>query len=51
MNIDHQEIMERVAVIAPKLAERAIACDDARQVVAENMRVMIDAGMGHSLKG
>jgi len=37
--------MRRVAEIAPKLAERAVACDEARQLVAENMRAMIDAGM------
>ena len=45
MNVDHLEIMRRVAEIAPKLAERAVACDEARQLVAENMRAMIDAGM------
>ena len=45
MNVDHGEIMRRVAEIAPKLAERAVACDEARQVVAENMRAMIAAGM------
>src|SRR2546422_9590503 len=45
MNVDHVEIMRRVAEIAPKLAERAVACDEARQVVAENMRAMIAAGM------
>jgi 3-hydroxy-9,10-secoandrosta-1,3,5(10)-triene-9,17-dione monooxygenase len=37
--------MRRVAAIAPKLAERAIACDEARQVVSDNMRTMIDTGM------
>ncbi|MGE0825996.1 MAG: acyl-CoA dehydrogenase family protein [Candidatus Binatia bacterium] len=45
MNIDHNEILRRVAVIAPQMAQRAVACDEARQVVADNMRAMIDAGM------
>src|SRR6266545_2230689 len=45
MNVDHVEIMRRVAEIAPQMAERAVACDEARQVVAENMRAMIAAGM------
>jgi len=45
MNIDHVEIMRRVAEIAPKLAEYAVASDEARQVVAENMRAMIAAGI------
>ena len=45
MTIAHEDIMRRVADIAPKLAERAAACDEARQVVSENMRAMIDTGM------
>jgi 3-hydroxy-9,10-secoandrosta-1,3,5(10)-triene-9,17-dione monooxygenase len=45
MNVDHQEILRRVADIAPQMAERAVACDEARQVVSENMRAMIDTGM------
>lgn len=45
MTVDHAEIMRRVEAIAPQLAARAVACDDARQVVSENMRAMIDAGM------
>jgi 3-hydroxy-9,10-secoandrosta-1,3,5(10)-triene-9,17-dione monooxygenase len=45
MTVDHVEIMRRVAEIAPKMAERAVACDEARQVVSENMRAMIDTGM------
>ena len=45
MTVDHTEIMRRVGAIAPQLATRAVACDEARQVVAENMRAMIDAGM------
>ena len=35
MTIDHVEIMRRVAEIAPQMAERAVACDEARQVVSE----------------
>lgn len=45
MNIDHAEIMKRATDIAPKLAEHAAACDDARQVVGQNLRLMVDAGM------
>jgi 3-hydroxy-9,10-secoandrosta-1,3,5(10)-triene-9,17-dione monooxygenase len=45
MNVDHEEILRRVADIAPKMAECAVACDEARQVVSENMRAMIDTGM------
>lgn len=45
MNVDHTEILRRVSDIAPKLAARAMASDDARQVDAENMRLMVDAGM------
>ena len=45
MNVDHVEIMRRVAEIAPQMVERAVVCDEARQVVAENMRAMIAAGM------
>ena len=45
MNVDDAEIMRRVKAITPKLAERAVACDQARHVVPENMREMIEAGM------
>ncbi len=45
MNVDHLEIMRRVGEVAPKLAQRALACDQIRQVVPENMRAMIDAGL------
>ena len=42
--IDYDEVMRRVAVIAPELSEHARECDDARQVVPESMRAMVDAG-------
>jgi hypothetical protein len=42
--MDYDEVMRRVAAISPKLAEHARNCDDARQVVPESMRAMIDAG-------
>lgn len=45
MQIDHEEIMRRVAAISPKLAENARACDAARQVVPESMQAMVAAGM------
>jgi 3-hydroxy-9,10-secoandrosta-1,3,5(10)-triene-9,17-dione monooxygenase len=45
MTVDHDEIMRRVAAITPQMATRAVACDEARQVVSENMHAMIDAGM------
>jgi 3-hydroxy-9,10-secoandrosta-1,3,5(10)-triene-9,17-dione monooxygenase len=45
MTVDHTEIMRRVEAIASPMATRAVACDEARQVVAENMRAMIDAGL------
>src|SRR5262245_8724020 len=45
MNVDHVGIMRRVADIAPQMAERAVACDEARQLVSDNMRAMIEAGM------
>jgi len=43
--VDHFEIMRRVRDVAPKLAQRALACDQIRQVASENMRAMIDAGL------
>ena len=45
MNIDHDEIMRRVAAIAPVLARNARACDAARQVVPESIAAMMAAGM------
>lgn len=45
MTVDHAEIMRRVETIAPQMAARAVACDEARQVVSENMRAMVDTGM------
>jgi len=45
MTPDHAEIMRRVADIAPRLADRAVACDTERQVVSESMREMINAGL------
>ena len=45
MDIDHDEIMRRVAEISPILAANANACDAARQVVPESMRAMVAAGM------
>jgi alkylation response protein AidB-like acyl-CoA dehydrogenase len=42
--MDYDEVMRRVAAISPELAEHARNCDDARQVVPESMRAMIDAG-------
>jgi alkylation response protein AidB-like acyl-CoA dehydrogenase len=43
--IDHDEIMRRVAAISPILRANSPKCDQARQVVPESMRAMIDAGM------
>ena len=45
MQIDHDEIMRRVAAISPKLAERSRECDAARQLVPGSMAAMVDAGM------
>jgi alkylation response protein AidB-like acyl-CoA dehydrogenase len=45
MGIDHDEIMRRVAAIAPGLADNARACDAARQVVPESIAAMIAAGL------
>jgi alkylation response protein AidB-like acyl-CoA dehydrogenase len=45
MQIDHDEIMRRVAAISPKLAEHSRECDVARQLVPESMATMVDAGM------
>jgi alkylation response protein AidB-like acyl-CoA dehydrogenase len=45
MNIDHDEIMRRVAVLSPYLAQRSRDCDAARQVVPESVAAMVSAGM------
>ncbi len=45
MNIDHDEVMRRVAAISPALAENARACDAARKLVPESMRLVVDAGL------
>jgi 3-hydroxy-9,10-secoandrosta-1,3,5(10)-triene-9,17-dione monooxygenase len=45
MKIDHDEMMRRVAAISPSLAKNARACDAARELTPESMRIMIDAGM------
>ncbi|HLI82045.1 MAG TPA: hypothetical protein VKV03_18785 [Candidatus Binataceae bacterium] len=45
MEIDHVEVMRRVAEISPALAENARACDAARQLVPESMHLMVDAGL------
>jgi alkylation response protein AidB-like acyl-CoA dehydrogenase len=45
MNIDHDEIMRRVAAISPALEKKARACDAARQLLPESMRLMVDAGL------
>ena len=45
MNIDHNEIMRRVADLSPRLAANAGACERERKVVADSMRAMVSAGM------
>lgn len=45
MQIDHDEIMRRVASISLRLAERARECDAARQLVPVSMAVLVEAGM------
>jgi 3-hydroxy-9,10-secoandrosta-1,3,5(10)-triene-9,17-dione monooxygenase len=45
MNVDHHEIMRRVADLSSPLAANALACDRARRVVPESMRAMVAAGM------
>jgi 3-hydroxy-9,10-secoandrosta-1,3,5(10)-triene-9,17-dione monooxygenase len=44
MNIDRAEVMRRVSEISPALNANARACDAARQVVPESMRLMVDNG-------
>jgi 3-hydroxy-9,10-secoandrosta-1,3,5(10)-triene-9,17-dione monooxygenase len=45
MQIDHDEIMSRVAAISPALAKNARACDAARKLIPESMTTMVAAGM------
>ena len=45
MQIDHGEIMSRVAAISPTLAKNARECDAARKLVTESMATMVAAGM------
>jgi 3-hydroxy-9,10-secoandrosta-1,3,5(10)-triene-9,17-dione monooxygenase len=45
VNVDYPEIMRRVAAIAPRLAENAERCDQARQVIPESMALMVEAGL------
>src|SRR5262249_57949095 len=45
MQIDHSEIMRRVAEISSELTKRSAACDEHRRVVPESMRLMVEAGM------
>jgi 3-hydroxy-9,10-secoandrosta-1,3,5(10)-triene-9,17-dione monooxygenase len=48
MQIDHDEIMRRVAAISPTLAEHARECDVARKLTSESMAAMVKAGMFRS---
>jgi 3-hydroxy-9,10-secoandrosta-1,3,5(10)-triene-9,17-dione monooxygenase len=45
MQIDHDEIMRRAAAISPTLAAHARECDGARELNAESMAAVRDAGM------
>jgi len=45
MQIDHEEIMRRVAAISPKLTEHARECDAARQLVPVSMATLVEAGV------
>jgi len=45
MQIDHDEIMRRVAAISPTLAAHARECDVARKLIPESMAAMVNAGM------
>jgi 3-hydroxy-9,10-secoandrosta-1,3,5(10)-triene-9,17-dione monooxygenase len=45
MEIDHDEIMRRVAAISPVLQRNSRACDIARQVVPESIAAMMHSGM------
>jgi 3-hydroxy-9,10-secoandrosta-1,3,5(10)-triene-9,17-dione monooxygenase len=45
MQIDHDEIMRRVAEISPTLSAHAHECDLARKLTAESMAAMVNAGM------
>lgn len=41
----HEKIMARIEDIGPGLRANASACDEARQVLPESMKAMIDAGL------
>lgn len=43
--VDHDEIMARVAALAPGLAGDALACDTARRVIPSSMAAMVRAGL------
>jgi len=45
MQIDHDEIMRRVAAISPTLSAHAHECDVARKLTGESIAAMVDAGM------
>ena len=45
MQIDHDEIMRRVAAISPTLAEHSHECNVARKLTDESMAAMVEAGM------
>ncbi|MGH7779417.1 MAG: acyl-CoA dehydrogenase family protein [Candidatus Binataceae bacterium] len=45
MKVDRAEIPRRVAEVAPALERNARACDEARMLVPESMRIMRDAGL------
>ncbi len=45
MGIDYDEIMRRIAELSPSLAANSRACDQARQIVPESMRAMVEAGV------
>ena len=45
MQVDHDEVMRRVAAISPALAQRARDSDSARRLAPESMAAMIAAGM------
>src|SRR5258708_14415515 len=45
MQIDHDEIMRRVAALSPRLAAHARECDAARQLVPASIAALVEAGM------
>src|SRR5215467_11050301 len=44
-----QEIMDRVAAMAPRFAERAAAAEQARRIPEESVKDMLDAGFARIL--